>query len=271
MVTLEYQKKSNRIYSEFGCHYHDVYEVYYFVSGDAEILVEGKIYPLKPHSLILLAPNVLHGIQVNSTADYVRYCLYIAPEDIIPERLHILKHFMPDLKKDPNQEILYEHTESFRLEEFFYNIKQVENQPPETQAVLLPIFTEAIVAQLSLLCNTLRPFSHSGENSNKVTEIINYLNVHLSEALTLESIADHFFISKNYLNKTFKQVVGTTVMEYLRLKRVLLARQYIRDGETAMNAAMLVGFSDYSSFYRSYTKYIKSAPRDEIRSCKADL
>lgn len=271
MALLEYQKRTNRIYSEFSCHYHNVYEIYYFVAGDAEIKVEGRVYPLTPHTLVLLAPNVLHGIQVNSTADYVRYCLYLPPEDIIPERLHILKDIMPDLKKDSRQEVLYEHTESFRLEQFFYNLKQLEDQPPQTRAMLQPIFTEALVAQLSLLCATLRPASLPRESSSKTTEIINYLNTHLTEALTLESIADHFFISKNYLNKTFKQVVGTTVMEYLRIKRVILAKQYIQDGESAMGAAMLSGFSDYSSFYRSYTKYTKSAPREEIRSRRADL
>lgn len=259
MGHLEYQKKSNRIYSEMDCHFHSVYEIYYFVSGDADIMVEGKIYHLTPHSLLVLAPNVLHGIRVNSREDYVRYCLFIEPNDIIPERMHLLTAILPDYKKNPSQEILYRHTENFQLEQFFFNLKQLDNLSEELRLCLEPVFTEALVAQLYLIANTMRP-STTHKTPDKINEIISYLNAHLAESLTLDSVANQFFISKNYLNRTFKCVVGTTVMEYIRLKRVLLARQYIQDGESAMNAALRVGFSDYSSFYRAYTKFLKVSP-----------
>lgn len=259
MSHLEYQKKSNRIYSEMECHFHSVYEIYYFVSGDADIMVEGKIYNLTPHSLLVLAPNVWHGIRVNSRADYVRYCLFIEPDDIIPERMHLLTEILPEYIKNSSQELLYRNTEAFRLEHFFYNLKQLESQSEETKRALEPIFLEALVAQLYLLSNTLRP-STSHKAPSKVDEIINYINAHLTEPLTLDIVANHFFISKNNLNRTFKNVVGTTVIEYIRMKRVVLARQYIQDGESATNAALHVGFSDYSSFYRAYTKFLKVSP-----------
>lgn len=235
MGHLEYQKVSNRIYSELDCHFHSVYEIYYFVSGDADIMVEGKIYPLSPHSLLVLAPNVLHGIRVNSRADYVRYCLFIEPEDIIAERLHLLTNILPDIKKNPSQEILYEHTEAFRLEQFFYNLKQLENQNEDLKAALEPVFTEALVGQLYLMSNILRP-STVHKTPSKVSEIVNYLNAHITESLTLDLVADQFFISKNYMNRIFKEVIGTTVIEYIRFKRVALAKQLISEGETAMKS-----------------------------------
>lgn len=260
MPHLEYQKKSNRIYSELECHFHNVYEIYYFISGDADIMVEGKIYHLKPHSLLVLAPHVLHGIRVNSREDYVRYCLFIEPEDIIAERLHLLVNLLPDAKKNPSREILYENTQDFRLEQFFYNLKQLEDQSPDVKATLEPVFTEALVGQLYLISTILHP-STVHRTPSKISEIVNYLNAHISEHLTLDSVADQFFISKNYLNRTFKEVIGTTVIEYIRFKRVILAKQLMIDGESAMNAALRVGFSDYSSFYRAYTKYMKDSPR----------
>lgn len=266
MIVLEYQKKTNRIFSELECHCHSVYEIYYFISGDAEIMVEGKIYKLTPHSLVLIAPHMLHGIQVNSDADYVRTVLFLtAKDDMLPEHAHLLTSIMPDHTKYPEHEFFYEHTEAFRLDEFFYNIKQLETQPAEVREMLEPLFTEALIAQLNLLCRTLKPSSINNTAPDKVLEIINYINVHLAEDLTLDSVANHFFISKNYLNRNFKQYLSTTVMEYIRFKRVIMAKQYIYEGESAMNAALRVGFSDYSSFYRTYVKYLNTTPRDSLR------
>lgn len=263
MIHLEYKKRSNRIFSEFECHIHNVYEIYYFVSGDVELMIEGKILRLTPHSLVIIPPSVLHGCQVNSCDDYVRYCLYVAPQDLIPERMHLLTDIVSDIK-NPTQELMYEHTEAFRLEQFFYNLKQLEGQSDEVRSTFEPIFTEALIAQVNLLCRTLRPSATTHRTPETIDAIVSYLNLHLTSPLTLDSIAAHFFLSKNYLNQTFKETIGTTIIEYLRYKRVILARQHILNGETAMNAALLSGFSDYSTFYRTYIKYLNTPPRADI-------
>ena len=131
MGHLEYKKTSNHMFSEFGCHMHGVYEIYYFVSGDVEIMVEGRIFKLTPHSLIIFPPNVLHGCQVNSREEYVRYCLYISPQDMMPERRHLLTDIIPSDIKSHSHEILYEHTEAFQLEQFYTNLNRLEQQPEE--------------------------------------------------------------------------------------------------------------------------------------------
>lgn len=265
MSLVEYHKKTNRIYSEFHCHCHSVYEIYYLISGDVEIKIEGKVYKLAPHSIVLLAPGVLHGIQVNSTNDYIRNVLYITNKDLIPERLHTLTSIIPDIRKDPGKAFIYEQTQAFHMDQFYFNLFQLFSQPKEVQEMFEQTFNEAFIAQLNILCCTLQPKKMEKRFDNKISDIVNYINIHLTDPLSLEQIASKFFISKNYLNKLFKQYLGTTVIEYIRYKRVIIARQYIlQDGESAMNAALLVGFSDYSSFYRSYRKYIKSSPRDDL-------
>lgn len=261
MYVVEYQKRSTNIYSEFEGHCHTVYEIYYFIDGDAEIMVEGKIYPLLPHTLFLIPPNVLHGIQVNSRAEYARDVLYISPDDLIPDRRYFLTSLIPDLRKNPRQELIYEHTEAFHLDSFFYNLKCLDDQQPEVREILAPVFSEALLSQIYLLCRTLKPAAFINQMPEKMTEIINYVNAHLTEHLSLDAIASTFFISKNYLNKLFKQYLGTTVMDYVRYKRIILAKQHIQAGGSAMDAALQSGFSDYSSFYRSYVKFEGKSPR----------
>lgn len=249
-------------------HCHTVYEIYYFISGDADIMVEGQIYPLSPHTLFIIAPNVLHGIRVNSRADYVRDVLFMRPEHLLPERRHILTGILPSHKKKPTTELLYEHTEDFHLDDFFLNIRKLDDQPPEVKELLSPIFLEALLAQIYLLSHALKPATFINQMPDKIIEIITYLNAHLTEQQTLDDIASHFFISKNYLNVSFKKYLGTTVMDYVRYKRITLARQAIQAGSSAMDAALQCGFTDYSSFFRAYKKYIGMSPRSNMGADK---
>lgn len=261
---VEYRKKHNQIYSEIEGHCHTFYEIYYFISGDADIMVEGNVYALSPHTLILLAPNVMHGIRVNSRADYVRDVLYFYPNDLMPDCRHLLTSILPPRKKERSRELIYSHAETFRLDSFYYNIRQLDDQPDETRSMLAPIFIEAFLSQIYIMAKALKPADLGNQLPTKTLEILNYVNAHLTERQTLEEIADHFFISKNYLNANFKKYLGTTVMDYVRYKRVTLAKQAIQAGESAMDAALQSGFSDYSSFYRAYVKYEGHSPRENL-------
>lgn len=47
-----------------------------------------------------------------------------------------------------------------------------------------------------------------------------YLDEHYTEKLTLDDLAEKFFINKFYLSKIFKEAYGTTVNNYLISKRI---------------------------------------------------
>ena len=57
-----------------------------------------------------------------------------------------------------------------------------------------------------------------------------------------------------------------SVMQYVAYNRVLYARQLLAQGMGAAEAAREVGFSDYSSFYRSYRKVTGRSPRADYRA-----
>lgn len=265
---VEYRKKHNQIYSQIEGHCHTFYEVYYFISGDAEIMVEGSVYALSPHTLILLAPNVMHGIKVNSREDYVRDVLYFHPQDLMPDYRHLLTNILSSHKNNHTRELIYSHAEGFRLDSFYYNIRQLDDQPEEMRTMMAPIFIEAFLCQILLMAKSLKPATLANQLPTKTIEVLNYVNERLTERLSLEKIADHFFISKNYLNANFKKYLGTTVMDYVRYKRITLAKQAIQAGESAMDAALQSGFSDYSSFYRAYVKYEGHSPRENLSGAK---
>lgn len=260
---IEY-KKSNDIFENYEFHFHDIYEVYYFISGDADYLVEGKEYHLTPHSLLLLSPYVLHSVRVHSTVDYVRYCLYFRPEDISLERRSFLLSCFPgQAKYVDQQEIFFEHTKEYELDAYFRNYSRLTTLSTEMQMQYYPIFLEALLSQIHYMSQTKHQSRTSNDTSAKIAEIIHYLNEHMTENISLDDLAGRFYLSKYYITHAFKKVTGTTIMNYLTYKRIILAKQFMLNGDTASEASIKVGFCDYSSFFRAYKKILGHGPSME--------
>ena len=67
---------------EIAYHSHDFYEVFLFVSGRAEYIIEGKTYVLRPGDILLTNDRELHRPLVEPGRLYERYVLWIRPEYI---------------------------------------------------------------------------------------------------------------------------------------------------------------------------------------------
>lgn len=247
------------IYSQYRQHFHSSYEVYYFLEGNADYLVEGNEYHLTPYSIILLAPYVHHSIRVNSDAVYRRCTLYFSPTDITPERSSFLLSVFPNSKRS-QQVVYYENVKDYHFEDFYQNLQSAETLPPFMQTQCHSIFLESFLAQVHIMCQNRCPSSVSTTAPSVITDIIEYLNNHIVKQHSLDELSERFHISKYYMNKLFKKTTGMTVIDYLIFKRVVLSKQYILNGENAANAALMVGFSDYSSFYRAYKRVLGTSP-----------
>ena len=184
----------------FEVHYHSCYEIYYFLKGDADYMVEGREYHLTPHSLILLSPYVFHGVRVNSTTDYVRCSVHFSPESVIAERRVLLLSSFPGNKKSGPGEVFYEQTEEYGLHAYFEHLIWSQKQPAALSGAYYAMFLEALLAEISLMCQTLRPSTPDSSASGTITDIIRYLNEHLTEPVTLDELSGRFFISKYYMN-----------------------------------------------------------------------
>ena len=253
-------------YTDYGIHYHEYYELYYFVEGDVDYMVEGKEYHLTPHSLLLLSPYSFHGVRVNSSAPYTRYFLYFTPEVLAPEQRKLLLACFPDNQKNSPKEVFYEHTENYNLLVYLENLVASQTQPINVRNHYFDIYTSALLAQINLMSQALRPSPVTATRSQTISDILDYINDHLIENITLDLLSEQFFISKHYLNRAFKKATGTTVIDYVIYKRAIHARQLLYSGLSATEAGLASGFHDYSSFYRAYKKTFDCSPKSDRKA-----
>lgn len=90
---------------------------------------------------------------------------------------------------------------------------------------------------------------------------MHYVQKHIGENLSLQSIADSLFISASYLSRVFKKETGQNLITYINTQRVKKACEYMRRMDLGIYEVMMkVGFSDYSYFCVIFKKITGKTP-----------
>ena len=95
----------------------------------------------------------------------------------------------------------------------------------------------------------------SADSKSVLREIREYVDAHWAERITLDSIAERFYINKFYLTRLFKSRYGTTLVEYVLDLRITNAKKMLRFSDRRIEAiARECGFEDPNYFSRAFKK-----------------
>lgn len=117
--------------------------------------------------------------------------------------------------------------------------------------------------------NVYATVNASGDESAIIGEVIQYLNEHIGEKVTLEEIETEFSVNRNRLNQLFVRETSLTCMQYLMklrmsLAQIMLAETDLRIGEIAART----GYDDANYFNKVFQKFAGTTPskyRDHTR------
>jgi len=73
------------------------------------------------------------------------------------------------------------------------------------------------------------------------------------------------FLSKHYLYHLFKEQTGFSLSEYVRNKRIIKAKELLIEGVSITQLPHMIGFSDYSTFYRTFKNITGVSPKDFLK------
>ena len=85
-----------------------------------------------------------------------------------------------------------------------------------------------------------------------VLSIQRYMDEHFAEITSVSDVAHHFFYSRDYVSRLFKQYFNTSVADYLRTRRVAHSCKLIAAGVPLSEICFMVGFGNLSTFIRSF-------------------
>ena len=99
--------------------------------------------------------------------------------------------------------------------------------------------------------------------SNSVYHSLDLIEKRISEKLTVESIANTVYFSKDHYQRLFREVVGESVMEYVTKRKLTLAgRALLETDKAIIDIAMDFGYDSREGFSRSFKAYMGVSPAD---------
>lgn len=139
---------------------------------------------------------------------------------------------------------------SFAQDALRMNVKDYIVKPVNPEEII-QIFSRL---KLSLPQNSDCP-AESSASANKFHEILDFINEHLAEKLTLQHISDTFFLNRNYICNLFKKELNCTFSQYLTDLRLKKACALLtKTSMTITEISMQCGFSDEFYFNKVFKK-----------------
>jgi two-component system response regulator YesN len=114
-------------------------------------------------------------------------------------------------------------------------------------------------------------FSHNANRKYPVMErIIGYMNLHYREPLGLDDIIKNCNISQGYLSRIFKRQYTVSVMEYLHMRRLIVAKIYLHfSSYTAIDIAYNLGYNESGYFSKVFKKYEGITTQEYRKRCQS--
>ncbi len=250
---------------EYSYHYHDFDKVIIFIGGRVNYMIEGKNYELNPYDIVFVNRGEIHKPEVDFSVSYERYVFYISPEFLenYGTEDYGLRSCFEKAKREKSNVIRISAIRNTKLMQKLRELETAFSQKEYAAALYERLVFLQIIIDLNRAClEDKADYEHSAAYDKKIVDILEYINAHLYEELSIDGIAAAFFLSKYHMMRRFKEETGYTMHQYITEKRILAARDMILNGMPATKAGLECGFKDYSTFLRAFKNRLNRNPSE---------
>ncbi|MDO4463407.1 MAG: AraC family transcriptional regulator [Bacillota bacterium] len=128
---------------------------------------------------------------------------------------------------------------------------------------LMELTSNKYLTDMITLCFTENESLKMGEYTipDKLKQIHEYISENYSRKISLEDLADRFFISKFHLSREYKKIYGTTLGNALTNLRLSHAKSMLRFSDDSIDTiALSCGFQDTGYFIKVFKKAENMTP-----------
>ncbi|MDQ0091137.1 AraC-like DNA-binding protein [Paenibacillus anaericanus] len=242
-------------------HFHETYEIYYLLAGERYYYINNRIYALQVGDLLFINKNQLHRTTSKGTSNHER--ILINFDDLFIQS--VVEMGVNRLPLFQGESFLLRPSvhEQGRIVDLLYMMLREQQE----DSLWSTPYLQALLLQLLIILGRIREekpepvLPEDNETQRRVYGIIEYLNTYFAEKLTLEGIAEYFFISATYLCRIFKKTTGFTVIEYINYVRIREAQALLRDTNWKVTKiAEQTGFDSIAHFGRVFKQITKRSP-----------
>jgi len=243
-------------------HVHDYVEISYVYRGSCRQVIDGNPLLLRENQVLLLDSDCPHSIDALEEQDIlISVCVnrellsrcLIEARDVEDWLTDFLYNAL-DEQADHNRYVLFHSERDRRIRTFFQEL-MCEYFDPSSNAdrIIYSLF----LLTLSELMNVYEDdyVRREREETGSKVSVVSIVR-HIQEnylTCTLESVAERFFVTPNYVSRLLKQSTGKTYMQLVQDQRLQHAAGLLRSGTCSVEeAARAVGYENMSFFYRKF-------------------
>jgi len=239
------------------------YKIFLVLAGEKKFHIDNEVYDVRPGDMFLINQREFHYFsQVNTEESQERIVCFIYPDFLkaaCTELTDLTACFHCD--SSLRHKLVLSEKEQAR---FMHMVEKLSGEEPCQDVLDYGLFLEMMVFVNRIVQSRKESksteVSASGTQSKQLKEILAYINLHITEDIPLETIAEQFFISPSYLCRVFKSGTGTTIHRYITAKRIMMAKDLLAEGYSCLEASSMSGFKDYNGFFKSFVKAVGVSP-----------
>ncbi len=247
--------------SDFDSHWHNAMEFIVPIENCYDVATKGKTFHLVPGDILIIPPRELHTL---ITPDHGARMIYLF--DISPiSRMVAFKKLKPALQ----QPFYINETDAPGIYQNLMRIRDEYFNPEEFSELTIYACLLKILAKLGEYYLSITDYFPSvgmhkqQEYIRMFGNIMDYVDAHCMEELSLEQIADMAGFSKYHFSRLFKEYTNVNFSDYVNSRRIKAAEELLEDGTLSItDVAMRSGFPSVSTFYRLFQKQNLCSPTE---------
>ena len=259
---FDWDERSYTVNMEFQ-HFHQFYEMLIFLDDQqAGHLIDGSWHDMRCMDIVAIKPALLHKTTYPDGATCKRLVINFA----FPNMPAPLDRYFKKLLSIFDKELPFYRFEGKYKELIFEKLNDIYYLSKTPNEMTDLAIHNKFVEFLSLIYlyqskNVYHDHIDFDNITNKIYDITSYIHSNFTEDLSLNSIADRFYISSYYLSHQFKKVTNFTLTEYIQLTRIRNAQTLlISTNKPITDIAFASGFSSFSQFNRAFNNFVGTSP-----------
>ena len=245
-------------------HVHKDIELLYVLKGQLRVFINEKAYDLSQSDIIAVNANTQHGFRVQEQSIICRVCLeYSAFLESVQRNYAILwcnSAAAGSAAYRELTEILDEMIDIWLVSKKSRYIRQS--------------ITYRLIGCLAdnFMLSADSTDMQSGGSSARKDAMLRYIGANYFREISLQEMAEYFYMTQSAVSKYFKKTVGTNFIEYLNQIRLHYAVQDLLFSDKPItHIAMDNGFSSPSAFNKHFRAVYHMTPTHFRNSMKVDL
>ncbi|MDX8044613.1 AraC family transcriptional regulator [Gracilibacillus sp. S3-1-1] len=264
--TWVHRRVSERDFQGFY-HWHQGCELLFVHRGQGRVIVNQQTYEIKKGMLFFFQPFQLHriNVEVSPSTPYERSVIHFDPLTL-GKHLHLFPSLHTLLKQLQNgvnepQAFDLENTYNYIYEicETFQNSLQTSSWEEDSQLFLMQL--------LSCIRSNMNEVKCDATSTNKLRslhyseKIMHWIEEHYMESFDLNRLSSELHLSKSYVSRVFKRETGSSLTEYITIRRIKQACQLLQTTDQPIEiVGESVGLGSTSYFIHVFKKLIGTTP-----------